>query len=134
MVRDNARQMGELVDDLLAFSHLGRQLLQKRRVAPAKIVRSALKELSAEQEGRRVEVTIGDLPPCQGDKSMLKQVFVNLLPSGLKFTRSREVALIEVGFSIQGGEHVYFVKDSGVGFDMQYADKSFGVFQRLHRA
>lgn len=133
-VGNNAQQMGQLIDDLLAFSRLGRQALEKQPVAPADLVRQALEDLRDEREGRRVKVSIGDLPPCQADPALLKQVFVNLLGNALKFTRGQEVARIEVGFQYQDNQPVYFVKDNGVGFDMRYADKLFGVFQRLYRA
>ena len=154
LVRDNTQQMGRLIDDLLAFLRLGRQRLQKQPVAPADLVRQALEDLRHEQEGRRVEMTIGDpsaalrqgsgqgsgeaLPVCQADPDLLKQVWVNLLSNALKFTRQREVARIEIGWIPPlspplPGEGCYFVKDNGMGFDMQYADKLFGVFQRLHR-
>jgi PAS domain S-box-containing protein len=133
-MRENAQQMGQLIDDLLAFSRLGRQAIEKQPVAPADLVRQALEDLCDEQEGRRVEVSIGDLPPCQADPALLKQVFVNLLGNALKFTRGREVARIEVGSQYQDNQPVYFVKDNGVGFDMRYANKLFGVFQRLYRA
>ena len=86
------------------------------------------------QRERRIDFTIGDLPLCQADPALLKQVFVNLLANALKFTSQREVAAIEVGCREERGEHVYFVKDNGVGFNMAYVDKLFGVFQRLHRA
>ncbi|MBI4492018.1 MAG: HAMP domain-containing protein [Chloroflexi bacterium] len=134
LVRDNAQQMGRLIDDLLAFSCLSRQPLAKHRVQPANLARQALAELRSEQEGRQVELSIGDLPPCLGDPALLRQVFANLLANALKFTRPCEVAVIEVGSREEDGQHVYFVKDNGVGFDMRYADKLFGVFQRLHRA
>lgn len=134
LVRDNASRMGELVDDLLTFSRLSRQPLKLQAVAPAELARRALEELHAEREGRRVEVVIGDLPSCQADPALLKQVFVNLLSNALKFTRRREVARIEVGSRDEGGEPVCFISDNGAGFDMRYSDKLFGVFQRLHRA
>ena len=132
-VRANATQMGALVDDLLAFSRLGRQALKVRPLVPDALVHEALAALHAEQEGRRVELTIGSLPGCRGDAPLLKQVFVNLLGNALKFTRKREVAQIEVGCREAEGECVYFVRDNGVGFDMRYAGKLFGVFQRQHR-
>jgi signal transduction histidine kinase len=132
-VRANATQMGALVDDLLAFSRLGRQALTRGPVAPDTLVREALDALHAEQEGRRVELTVDSLPLCQGDPALLKQVFVNLLGNALKFTRKRDVAQIEVGCREDEGEWVYFVRDNGVGFDMRYAGKLFGVFQRQHR-
>ncbi len=134
LVRANTQQMGHLVDDLLAFSRLSRQPLNKQRVAPADLVRQALADLRAEQEGRRVEIVVGDLPDCEGDPALLKQVFVNLLANALKYTRKREVARIEVGCENREGERVCFVRDNGVGFDMQYVGKLFRVFQRLHRA
>ncbi len=137
LVRDNARQMGQLVDDLLAFSRLGRQALNKQRVAPADIARQALDGLWSEQDGRRIEISIEDLPPCEADPGLLKQVFVNLLSNALKFTRKRDVAVVGIGCRKDGenpDQCVYFVRDNGVGFDMRYADKLFGVFQRLHPA
>ncbi len=134
MVRDNAQQMDQLIDDLLVFSRLSRQPLKKQPVAPADLARQAFQDLGYEQEGRHVEFSVGDLPACQGDPALLKQVFVNLLANALKFTRGRDVARIEVGCQQMGDEIVYFVRDNGVGFDMQYEDKLFGVFQRLHRA
>jgi PAS domain S-box-containing protein len=134
LVRDNAQQMGSLIDHLLTFSRLGRQPLKKQPVAPASIAREALERLRASHEGRVVEITIGDLPPCEADPVLLQQVFANLLGNALKFTQTRERGLIEVGCHQRDGERVYFVKDNGVGFDMRYADKLFGVFQRLHRA
>jgi len=126
--------MGQLIDDLLAFARLSRQPLTKRPVVPADLVREVLSGLRPAQDGRRVELTIGTLPRCQADPALLKQVFVNLLANAVKFTSRREVAVIEVGCREEHGEHVYFIKDNGVGFNMSYADKLFGVFQRLHRA
>jgi GAF domain-containing protein len=134
IVRDSAQEMGQLIDDLLIFSRLGRQPLTRQRVALTDLVRQALEELRSEREGRCVDLVIGELPVCQADPVLLKQVFVNLLANALKFTRRREVASIEIGCREVGAEAVYFVKDNGVGFDMQYATKLFGVFQRLHRA
>jgi signal transduction histidine kinase len=134
LVRDNAQQMGQLIDDLLAFSRLNRQPLSKQPVAPADLVQQARSDLRPMQEGRHINFTIGALPLCQADPSLLKQVFVNLLANALKFTGQRDVAVIEVGCREVQGEHVYFVKDNGVGFNMAYANKLFGVFQRLHPA
>lgn len=133
LVRNNAEQMGRLIDDLLTFSRLSRQPLNRQAVAPADVARQALSELQAEQEGRQVEIIIDDVPMNQADPALLKQVFVNLLSNALKFTRRREVAAIHVGSRREGNKPVYFVRDNGVGFDMRYADQLFGVFQRLHR-
>ena len=134
LVGDNVREMVLLIDDLLALSRLGRQALKRRPVEPADIARRALADLADEQKGRRVEISLGDLPSCKADPALLKQVFVNLLSNALKFTRSRDVAEIEIGSRVEDGEVVYFVRDNGVGFDMRYADRVFGVFQRLRRA
>jgi signal transduction histidine kinase/CHASE3 domain sensor protein len=148
-VRDNTRQMGMLVDDLLAFARLGRQALTKHTVDTDKIVRRCLEEMAKEVQGRKVEIVIGDLPACRADSILLKQVWTNLLSNALKYTRKQELARIEIGCrteprlaadgqpSAPGGadsELVYFVKDNGAGFDMKYIGKLFGVFQRLHRA
>jgi signal transduction histidine kinase len=134
IVDNSAQQMGQLIDDLLTFSRLGRGELTKQLVPPADLVRQVIEELHAERVGRQVEIKLGDLPPCFGERTMLKQIFVNLLGNALKYSRQRDVAQIEVGCQEDAGEQVYFVKDNGAGFDMQYAHKLFGVFQRLHRA
>jgi PAS domain S-box-containing protein len=108
IVRESAQQMGRLIDDLLAFSQLSRQPLDKQPIASAGLVRQALDLLSSEREGRRVEISIGELPVCQGDPALLRQVWINLLSNALKFTRVREVARIEIGCMEKGGEQVYF--------------------------
>jgi signal transduction histidine kinase len=134
LVRENAGQMGHLVDDLLAFSRLGRQSIRKQIVDPAVLVRQVLEDLEAERAGRQVEIVMTGLNASEGDPVLLKQVWANLLANALKFTRDRESARIEIGSNGAGSETVYSVRDNGVGFDMRYADKLFGVFQRLHRA
>jgi signal transduction histidine kinase len=149
LVRDNTRQMGQLVDDLLAFSRLGRLALNKRTVDSGKMVRRCLAEMQKEQEGRQMDIVIEDLPTCQADPTLLKQVWTNLLSNALKYTRKREAVRIAIGCRTEprpltigdasrpsepGTQAVYFVKDNGAGFDMKYAQKLFGVFQRLHRA
>jgi PAS domain S-box-containing protein len=148
-VRDNTRQMGQLVDDLLTFARLGRHPLTMQAVTPDEVVRRCLDEMTKEQRGRQVAVVIGDLPCCHADPALLKQVWTNLLSNALKYTRKRATARIEIGCRTEprlaangqksspesaGPEMVYFVKDNGVGFDMKYVGKLFGVFQRLHRA
>ena len=133
LVRDNARQMGHLIDDLLAFSRLSRQNLNKQVVRPQDLVNQSIEDLRPEQDGRKVEIKVGSLPACHADSPLLKQVFMNLLSNALKFTRKRELAGIEIGCQSRNGGATYYVKDNGVGFDMQYAQKLFGVFQRLHR-
>jgi signal transduction histidine kinase len=135
-VKENGDHMGHLIDDLLAFSRLGRQALRVQPVHTRAIVDRAVARLAPAVEGRQVELVIGELPDCESDPGLLEQVFINLIGNAFKYSRKREDARIEVGAK-QGGDSdtspVYFVKDNGAGFDMQYADKLFGVFQRLHR-
>jgi PAS domain S-box-containing protein len=133
-IRGGAQRMGQLIDDLLTFARLSRQALTKRGVDTAKLVRDTLEELKSEQEGRQIEIQVGELPPCQGDRALLKQVWTNLLSNALKYTRRRDPAVVQIGAESKAGETVYFVRDNGTGFDMKYAPKLFGVFQRLHRA
>jgi PAS domain S-box-containing protein len=134
LVSENARDMGQLIDGLLAFSRLGRQPMQLQCVSPTELVRQALSELAPQQARRKLEFAIGDLPLCQGDPILLRQVFVNLLSNAIKFTSRRAEGHIAIGCDQVGGELVYFVRDDGAGFDIKYAHKLFGVFQRLHRA
>ena len=133
-IQRGAHTMKDMIEDLLKLSRLSRQPLTRETVAPAELVRQALQDLSAERAGRTVEITIGALPPCQADPALLRHVFVNLLANALKYSRKREVARIEVGSKTESGVNVYYVRDNGVGFDMRFAHKLFGVFQRLHRA
>ncbi len=132
VVRRNALQMGDLIDSLLALSRLGRQTLRTQTVAPAELARQAWEELGGEREGRRVEFVAGDLPSCTADPALLKQVFANLLGNALKYSRGRQTARVEIGCSTIEDASVYWIRDNGAGFDMRYADKLFGVFQRLH--
>jgi light-regulated signal transduction histidine kinase (bacteriophytochrome) len=132
-IRANAKRMGELVDDLLAFSRLGRQPLKLARVEPAQIAGQAWEELRAEREGRVVDFQLEAMPACLADPALLRQVYANLLSNALKYSRKREQARITAGCQSRQPDPVYFVRDNGVGFDPAYADKLFGVFQRLHR-
>jgi signal transduction histidine kinase len=133
-IRAGTQRMGVLIDDLLNFSRLSQQSLRKRAIDTRRQVQEALDELAEQREGRQVEIRIGDLPECRGDRALLKQVWFNLLSNGFKYTRKRERAVLEIGCTRENDENVYFVRDNGTGFDMKYANKLFGVFQRLHRA
>jgi len=130
---DGAQRMGALIDDLLAFARLSRLPLNKRTVDVGRQVRDALSELESDHTGRALELRVGELPACHGDPALLKQVWLNLLSNALKYSKNRVPAVIEVGSTLELGEVVYFVRDNGTGFDMRYANKLFGVFQRLHR-
>jgi PAS domain S-box-containing protein len=135
MILDSAKRMGNLIDDLLAFSRIGRAETQKSLVSLPQLVKEALGELQQETEGRNITFKVGALPDFYGDRSMLRLVLVNLLSNAIKFTRTRPQAEIEVGCRDANGEDlIVFVKDNGVGFDMKYANKLFGVFQRLHQS
>jgi light-regulated signal transduction histidine kinase (bacteriophytochrome) len=134
LVRDNTVQMGHLVDDLLAFSRLGRQPLSKQQVPTRTIIEQVVSDAREQAGGRSLSVSVGEMPSLWGDPALLKQVLVNLIDNAFKYTRLRNDAVVEIGSCNTGGEQVFFVRDNGAGFDMQYADKLFGVFQRLHRA
>ncbi|HMN43017.1 MAG TPA: response regulator [Povalibacter sp.] len=131
-VTDNAHRMGELIEHLLHFSHLGRQVISHEAVRIDRMVAEILEELRKEDDSRAVQVRVGSLPDTVGDAVLLRQVFVNLLANAFKFTRHAKPAVVEVGSHLEGGEIVYVVRDNGAGFDMRYAAKLFGVFQRLH--
>jgi signal transduction histidine kinase len=134
LINDNTQNMGQLIDDLLAFSRLGRQQMEPVRVDMAALAHAVVEEIVQANTGRNIEVSVGDIPPAFGDRAMFRQVFVNLLSNAVKYTRGRDVACIEIGSEQRGGDNIYFVKDNGAGFDMKYAHKLFGVFQRLHSA
>jgi light-regulated signal transduction histidine kinase (bacteriophytochrome) len=133
-VTHGAKQMGALVDDLLHLAQVGRQPLALQLTPLNSIVAAALESLQAECAARTIEWQIGELCSVACDQGLMKQAFVNLLSNAIKYSRSRNLAVIEIGQLELDGEHVIFVRDNGVGFDMQYADKLFGVFQRLHSA
>ncbi|MBW8012548.1 MAG: GAF domain-containing protein [Chloroflexi bacterium] len=134
LIRENARQMDHLIIDLLDFSRLSRQQLIKKPVKPNDLIEPIINELKPEWKGRKVEFKVGDLPDCTADPVLLKQVFTNLLSNAVKFTRLRDNSIVVVDYEEIDGKVVYFIRDNGVGFNMQYSDKLFGVFQRLHSA
>ena len=131
-VKLNARRMGQLIDDLLAFSRIGRTAMSKQAVDLTALATTAAQEAIA-ASGRGVELSIAALPPCYGEPALLNQVFVNLISNAIKFTAGSPAAAITIGATTINGETVYFVRDNGAGFDERYAEKLFGVFQRLHR-
>ena len=133
MMLESAKRMGNLIDDLLAFSRIGRAETQNTLVNLGQLVREALTEVRHDTEGRDIIWKIGSLPDFYGDRSMLRLVLVNLITNAIKFTRTRPQAEIEIGCAEgNGNELVVSVRDNGVGFDMKYVNKLFGVFQRLH--
>ncbi len=132
VVSTSSKRMGQLIDDLLGFSHLGRQPLSQQPVKISDLVHDIVDELRKEQSDRHVEVGVGNLPDCVGDPPLIRQALVNLLSNAFKYTRKKEKPTIEVNHRQSEGKTVYFVRDNGAGFDMEYAGKLFGVFQRLH--
>ena len=132
-ILDSAKRMGNLIDDLLAFSRIGRAETNKMEVNLDQLVKDVVAEIGQDARGRDIVWKVGALPICYGDRSMLRLVVVNLVSNAVKFTRMRSPAEIEIGWvDPNKKEFEVFVKDNGAGFDMRYVDKLFGVFQRLH--
>jgi len=128
----NSDKMGKLIDNLLEFSRIGNQSVSLVKVNVRELVDTIIKDLKAQDSDRKVKVTINHLEDVNADKNMIKQAFINLLSNAFKYSGKRKDAHIEVGSYQQNGHSVYFVKDNGAGFDMEYYDKLYGVFQRLH--
>ena len=133
IIVDSSREMGQMVDDLLRFSRLGKQDLNLEDVDVEALAKSVSLEATAGQEARNIDFRIGKVPSCRADRALLKQVLANLLGNAVKYTRDRQRAQVELGWTDADGG-AYYVKDNGVGFDMKHAGNLFGVFQRLHRA
>jgi PAS domain S-box-containing protein len=131
-ISDSVHQMGLLIDNLLQFSRTGRAEMRRSDSDMNEIVKDVVESLSKDNPDRTIEWTAGKLPSVFCDTAMLRLVWVNLLSNAVKFTRTREKALIEIGATVEAKEVIFFVRDNGVGFDMQYAQKLFGVFQRMH--
>jgi PAS domain S-box-containing protein len=134
IISDAARQMGELIDDLLVFSRMGRMEMRHARFSLEPIAQEVISTFLLQEQQRNIVWKNGGLPEVLGDPSMLRQVLANLIGNAVKYTRPRECARIEIGYSETPDEFVFHVRDNGVGFEMEYAHKLFGVFQRLHRA
>ncbi len=141
VISDNSRRMGALIEDLQKFSRLGRQPVNRRDVNMDSLVREVIAESSVGESGggeraatTGVRFEIAALPPAIGDRALLRQVWTNLIGNAVKYSGKAECPLVQISGEQAGGESCYRVRDNGVGFDMQYVDKLFGVFQRLHRA
>ena len=134
VISESVRQAGDLIDDLLEFSRMGRTEMCRTEINMNPLVHGILRMLNGETEGRNIVWEIEELPEVHGDPSMLRIVWQNLLSNAIKYTRTRAEAVIHIGSQSGGREHVFFVRDNGVGFDMRYIDTLFGVFRRLHNA
>ena len=136
LVRGGAQQMGRLIDDLLAFSRLGRVQMEPVPIDMHAMARAVFDEQAAHEPGRKLHLLLHPLPVAHGTQAMIRQVWVNLISNAIKFTGKREVAEIEIGARLgeegEEGEQAYYVKDNGAGFDMRHVARLFGVFQRLH--
>jgi light-regulated signal transduction histidine kinase (bacteriophytochrome) len=132
VIRENTGKMGRLIDDLLAFSRLGRTEMQLSPIDMGTLAQSVFYELTTPESQARIDFQVGPLPAAVGDPSLMRQVWMNLLGNAVKFSSKRERAIIEVSAEKKDGDLVYAVRDNGAGFDMQYVHKLFGVFQRLH--
>lgn len=133
IIRTNTIRMSSLIDDLLVFSRLGRSQVKRLQVDMNALVQDVIQTVIAPEEVRRVRFEIGSLSPCSGDPTMLKQVWINLISNAVKFTRDTPHPHIRISSIASNEIPTYRIEDNGIGFDMQYADKLFGVFQRLHR-
>ena len=134
VVRDNAIRMNQLIDDILNFSRTGRAEITFSEIDMERMAHKVVDELQPSLAGSKLQLEIEPIPPVTGDQAMMHQVFVNLLSNAIKFSRTRETPEIKVGATVKEGEIIYYVRDNGVGFDMQFVDKLFSVFQRLHAA
>jgi len=133
-IQKSTKQMEQLIDDLLALSRLKRKEYNVAQIDMGELSKTVFSELKTVNPGRKLKFNVEHLPDVQGDASLMHQVFMNLFSNAIKFTRKRDVAVIEAGGSEGKDENTYYVRDNGVGFDMQDADKLFGVFQRFHSA
>jgi len=134
IISESSQEMGNLIDALLTFSRLSRTELNRTTVNSKGLITHVLNTFSDELAGRNIEINISELPDTRGDESLINQVWVNLISNALKYSRNKEKAVIDIGGKIEDNETIFHIRDNGAGFDMKYADKLFGVFQRLHKA
>ncbi len=131
IIRGNTLKMGQLIDDILQLSRVSRQDIKKSEIDMESLVRNIFEELKS-SNNRNIQLEVKHLPPAYADRTLIQQILVNLISNSIKFTRPRETAVIKVGAEKGEDENIYYVRDNGVGFDMNYVNKLFGLFQRLH--
>lgn len=133
-IADNAKKMGQLIDDILAFSRLGRQELSRSTFSLGEVAQEVAKTVMEQEGYTNVKVDIQELPEVEGDHNLIRQVMINLISNGMKYSSKEEKPQVTVGQTNKDGKRIFYVKDNGAGFDMKYYDKLFGVFQRLHHS
>jgi len=131
-IRSSAKEMAELIDDLLLFSRLSRQKIEKSKVSMRDLFSSVFDKIVSSDKKNNIQFTIDDLPPCKADEALIRQVVINLVSNAIKYSSKTEQPKIHVGYHLKNNVTEYFIKDNGVGFDMKYENKLFKVFQRLH--
>jgi light-regulated signal transduction histidine kinase (bacteriophytochrome) len=134
VISESSIEMGNLIDALLTFSRLSRAELQRTKINSKNMVTHVVETFNDEIAGRNIEINIAALPNAKGDETLINQVWVNLISNALKYSRKKEKAVIDIGGKIEDDKIIFYIKDNGAGFDMKYAGKLFGVFQRLHKA
>ena len=134
IISESSIEMGKLIDALLNFSRLGRTDLQRTKINSGDLVNKAFKTFEEEMKGRDIEIKIAVLPDEFGDEYLINQVWINLISNALKYSEKKEKTIIEIGSELVNNETIFYIKDNGVGFNMNHADKLFGVFQRMHKA
>jgi light-regulated signal transduction histidine kinase (bacteriophytochrome) len=133
IISDSSHEMGNLIDALLTFSRLGRAELQLTKIKSKNIVNQVIKSFSEELTGRDVKINISEFPDVMGDATLISQVWINLISNALKYSKNVKKAVIDIGAKSEKDKTIFYIKDNGAGFNMKYADKLFGVFQRLHK-
>jgi light-regulated signal transduction histidine kinase (bacteriophytochrome) len=134
LIAESSNELGNLIDALLTFSRISRTEMLKTKINTKKMVTGILKTFSDEMAGRNIEINISEVSDTLGDDRLISQVWVNLISNALKYTRNKEKTVIGIGSKMENGKTTFYIRDNGVGFDMKYADKLFGVFQRLHKS
>ena len=134
IISDSSREMGNLIDALLSFSRLSRAELQRTKINSKVLIDKVIRNFGDELEGRNIDIQRLEMPDLRGDENLITQVWINLVSNALKYSRNKEKTIIEIGGKIENDKTTFYIKDNGAGFDMKYADKLFGVFQRLHKA